>query len=161
MTPREFKNLSPQEQIDVWASLSESDQKDIREVQKEHQVNREAETKAKRIPIKPAPPLRIRTPKEILDEIRSNTCYKSLRIWLRGGLLGVIGAEGATEILAIIALFRSTNEVPPWVFMGSLITIIVFFIIAVSFSLAVYQASLILIDIADTTIQSKEKKDGA
>jgi hypothetical protein len=47
------------------------------------------------------------------------------------------------------------------VFIGSLITKIVFFVIVVSFSLAVYQASLILIDIADTTIQSKEKKDGA
>jgi len=64
MTPQDFQQLAPQEQMDTWASLSEPERKAIRDYQLEQKAIREAAEKAKSVKIAPPePPKPIPQPK--------------------------------------------------------------------------------------------------
>ena len=134
----EFHQLSLQEQTDIWAGLSSKEQAAISPTA--------AAEKAKLLAL----PKTLRAGPEAsadkLKRIRERTCYSVLRSWLKCIFISVIFVF---VFVGYRAVFAAPTE-------SLVILSCAGLFLAVVATIALYQSSLLLVDIADAAIQGRE-----
>lgn len=127
--------------MDAWGSLSKAEQEAIKPAMS-HQPTQS--------------PAREISPKLKLEHIRERTCYGVLRLWLKLIFGGVLFVFFACAALIVIGGNNAENTLMEGHVAALAISVGVFLFLAVVAAWAVYQASLLLVDIADATIQRGE-----